>query len=319
MAKNLTSQSNKQSDPELQDNPENYIFWIIALPVEARPLIRHLMLKRQMDEHRWPVYANGRHVLIVSGVGKVRAAMAVTWLTAKYHDRQAAGIINVGFCGSSDPQAKPGDVFRVSEVKDMDQDRLYYPDLFASDTFDFRPLQCWSVPVTDSMINDSETSIFCDMESAGIMEAVRQLFQTHQVMIYKIISDKLDPESLRLRVSDDLLDHWLTSGLPALDEAVRQLDQLQNLSAVPLLEEIDFFVSQVKKRIPLTASMKQLLEMKIRQLILSRSDDMDAIYDELSIRLAVLLQSPLRSKKHVKRAFDCFIAAMDEKIYEEAV
>ena len=308
----------KRPEEDSAEKPESYIFWVIALPVEARPLIQYLNLKRQMDTHCWPVYLHGRHVLIISGIGKVRAAMAVTWLAAKFNDRPLAGLINFGFCGSSDPQAKPGDIYRISEVKDMDQDRMYYPDLFESASINLRPLQCWSCPVKADMITASDT-LFCDMESAGIMEAARQLFQSHQVMLFKIVSDKLDPDGLRLHVSEDTLSHWLSSGLPVLEEAVKQLDQLQKLTTVPLLEELEFFVSQVDELIPLTVSMKQQLEMKTRQLMLSRSDDMDAIYEALSIHLAVILQSPLRSKKHVKRAFDAFIAVMDDKINEHAV
>ena len=63
-----------------QDSVTGILF---ATFVEAKPFILNLALK-EMERDPFPVFANGSLQLIVSGIGKVNAAMACTHLIMKY-------------------------------------------------------------------------------------------------------------------------------------------------------------------------------------------------------------------------------------------
>ena len=51
-----------------------------ALMIEATPIIEHFNLKKDISIHAYPVYRNSNIALIVSGTGKVKIAMAMTYL-----------------------------------------------------------------------------------------------------------------------------------------------------------------------------------------------------------------------------------------------
>jgi ATP-binding cassette subfamily B protein len=66
----------------------------------------------------------------------------------------------------------------------------YYPDVFIGQDLPREALSCYSRPVLRESFN-CETAVFCDMESAGIIEVAKKFTYAHQVAIVKIISDYL--------------------------------------------------------------------------------------------------------------------------------
>jgi nucleoside phosphorylase len=99
-------------------------------------------------------------------------------------------LINIGFCGSSTTHYKLGSLLLIDKITDMDTNTDYYPDVFIGQDLPREALSCYSRPVLRESFN-CETAVFCDMESAGIIEVAKKFTYAHQVAIVKIISDYL--------------------------------------------------------------------------------------------------------------------------------
>lgn len=229
------------------------IIFVCALQVEARPLIEYFHLKKDMSEHKWPVYKNDNYRLIVSGTGKIKAAMAAAHLLSRINSSQISCLINFGICGSNSGLYQPGAVMLTHKVEDIETGRSYYPDLFAGHDLPGAVMQCHSRPV----YMPEETggpAIFCDLESAGIMEAAVKYLSPHQVVMLKIISDKLDSGHL----PENQVKTYLVAALPALNAIIAELEKKQSTKTYD--GEIENLVREVSGQMRLTATMQQQLQ-----------------------------------------------------------
>ena len=73
-----------------------YIF--MALYAEAVPFIAQMKLKRVNDSGKFVLYQDeaGEAILAVTGPGKVEAAVAVSYVCAKYGTDESTFILNIG-------------------------------------------------------------------------------------------------------------------------------------------------------------------------------------------------------------------------------
>ncbi len=194
---------------------------ITAIKPEANPLIEKLGLKKDMSSKHFPLYGNDSYRLIISGTGKVKAAMACLHLYnynkeftfSSSHDLY----INIGFCGTNSLERIPGDLILINKVIDMDTKKEYYPDIYFKYNIMEKPLNCSPVPVEYSSINKHEA--YYDMESSGIMEFSEKYLETHQTLIIKIISDYLSPKKINI----SLLNNILVENIPSIEQISNQL------------------------------------------------------------------------------------------------
>ena len=72
-----------------------YIF--MALYAEAAPFIAQMKLKRVNDSGKFVLYQDeaGEAILAVTGPGKVEAAVAVSYVCAKYGTDESTFILNI--------------------------------------------------------------------------------------------------------------------------------------------------------------------------------------------------------------------------------
>lgn len=189
------------------------IFIITALKIEANPLIEHFKLKKDMDIHLFPVYKNSDIILIISGVGKIKSAMAVMYLLSTFKTSLEDVLLNIGFCGTNNIKYNIGTMVAINKVTDTDTSKDYYPDVFIKEKISFANLCCYSKPVTRE-----EKEVFCDMESAGIMEASKKSYYAHQVILLKIISDYLNPRKL----DKNRLNNFVKVNLPLIEKILQQ-------------------------------------------------------------------------------------------------
>jgi nucleoside phosphorylase len=171
------------------------ILIVTALMLEAAPFIEYFKLKKDMSVLPYSVYIGSEIALIVSGVGKVQSAMAAVYLNSLYNSGRSNILINVGLCGSGSNRYETGTLLVINKITDMDTGRDYYPDIFFGSSLPKAALLCYSKPVKKED-NPLELDFFCDMESAGVMEAAKKFSYSHNVLILKIISDFLTPEKL---------------------------------------------------------------------------------------------------------------------------
>lgn len=290
-------------ETERSDVPEKraYVFWVVALQLEAAPIITHFKLKRNMDESFWPVYQNDQHVLIVSGTGKTQAAMAAVWLLARWQDRAAAALINWGLCGTNDPLLQPGDLVLADKIADMTSGRHFYPDLYKDWGIARRTLECHDQPVKREMITDGRT-VCVDMESAGIMEAARRILESHQTIVIKMISDHLEPDQLdRTRISE-----LLAKLIKRLDPICMDLQQLYLGNQQDLPQKIDKICRHVVSRIQMSQAMQKQLRDLIRRALLNGMSGL--------MLLECLPAGQSKSKLESKSMFNEYIARIENAL-----
>lgn len=227
---------------------EGRLLWVMALAAEAKPVIRQLRLKKTLQETRFPLYENKRHALIVSGTGKTKAAIAATYLMSR--EPNPCALINFGLCASRDASLTPGKLILPDQVIDRDTGMRYYPDLFFSSQLSRCTLECHPGLVRDT--SDLTPEAACaDMESAGIMEASRRFLKTHQVLLLKVISDPMQPSSVKRQDLPSLLQ-----------EAMGQLDGILLPFAKQARPLPDFIAARQNN---LMQSLQSLLHLTVSQ------------------------------------------------------
>lgn len=198
-------------------------YLITALDAEARPLIEHYRLKR---DHSLPytLYKNDDTLLLVSGMGKMNAAMAVSTLLGWRIPGDEDILMNVGVCGA--PKSyKIGEALLIHQI--IDNDRHYYPDILYT-----HPLQETSLICVDTP--QSELSDYpVDMESASVFKAASRFFKLHQMAFIKIVSDHCTPES----VTKEQVIEQIASNLSAIESVRHHLQSIQNENTLFTREE----------------------------------------------------------------------------------
>lgn len=238
------------------------ILLVTALQIEARPLVEFYRLKKDMTEHCWQVYHGHDILLIVSGTGKIKAGMAAAHLLSRQDPARVAALVNFGICGSNSGRHNPGAVLIAHKIRDMDSGRDYYPDLFIGGSLPGMSLQCHAKPVYNPS-SEGGPALFCDMESAGIMEAAGKYLLTHQVAIIKVISDRLD----RQRLAEQTVKKQLAEAVPVLDNVVRELLALPRPANLPVAEQD--LVRTIAGRLNLTESMNRQLRDQVTRAFLT--------------------------------------------------
>lgn len=162
------------------------IYFITALDAEARPICEHYRLKRDRSLP-YTLYRNDAMVLLVCGMGKTNALMAVSALMGWRIPKEEDILINIGICGA--PSDYPiGEALLIHQI--IDEDRHYYPDILFTHSLRETSIRCVGTP--QSTLGDYPV----DMESSGIFQAASRFFKLHQMAFIKIVSDHCAPESV---------------------------------------------------------------------------------------------------------------------------
>ena len=270
---------------------------LTALMLEAAPLIRHFGLKKDLGRKDFPVFRHNDIFLVVSGVGKVQAAMAAAALLSAHPPTAQDLMINIGFCGIKTlqtgdntapaggcpgPVVPTGTILSVWKVTDMDTGRDQYPDVFFGLDLPAAALECH--PIVQSVPPDFRPApstapdrpflppqiIAVDMESAGIMAAARIWLAPHQVVLLKIVSDQLDSANqARTAANKARLDGLMTASLAVIDQVMESwqawtaTDSLAETSALPA--EDAALLELVAASLRLTVAMRRILAEDLRK------------------------------------------------------
>lgn len=236
------------------------ILIVTALMLEATPIIDFFKLKKDMSVLPYSVYRGSDIALIVSGVGKIKSAIAAVYLCSAYGFGHSDVLINIGFCGAGGKLHEVGSLLVANKITDMDTRRDYYPDIFCGDGLPLVPLQCFSKPVKAEDVQE-QTELFCDMESAGIMEASKKFFYAHNILILKIISDYLAPE----RLDKAQLKSYIENNLPILGNVIDEMRQLNNSLKELTLSEERKSIDSLGLSLRFTEAMKLILLKEVKK------------------------------------------------------
>lgn len=165
------------------------IYIAVALGIEARPLIKKFKLKKDSTINRVQVFKNEKITLIVTGVGILKSAIALTYILSKVKIDSDDIFVNIGVCGAKNKEYKVGDIVLCNKIINSESKRAYYPDMIFDHRFKEGSLESFNRVVNS---DSGVTGDLVDMEGAGLVEASSYFFETYQVNIIKIVSDYLD-------------------------------------------------------------------------------------------------------------------------------
>ncbi len=179
---------------------------IVALQSEAEPLIDYFRLEKEKIGS-FTLWKNGEITLLVSGMGPVNAAIAVTFALGRYP--QCGSILNFGLCASSDTAYTIGAIFAVRKIVDTSADTVYH--LHTPSQLPAASLHTFTRPQKRRRPGIK----LADMEASGFYQAAKKFLPREKIAVVKVVSD------------------YMEDRIPAREE-VRQLLQRH----VPLLEQV---------------------------------------------------------------------------------
>jgi adenosylhomocysteine nucleosidase len=198
---------------------------VIATRIEAEPFIQGLDMK-EIEVRPFPVYTGGGACLVISGIGKVNAGMATSYICLKF---DPACILNLGAAGATDGGKEPGKIYIIG--KTIEPDRLHlrtntpyvqYPDLL--DGFEAAVLATRDSPVIDGDTFNATAFVadLVDMEGAAVVQASRRFGK--KCLLFKFVSDTpahAGQEGLILRqikiFREPFCDFILNSAVPIIN------------------------------------------------------------------------------------------------------
>jgi len=143
---------------------------VTALQSEAQPIIEFLNLIK-IEKN---IYSNHDTTLIISGIGKINSAIAVTKL------KPMGKIINIGISGSSSHDI--GTLHKIKKIIDRCSQKVVH-----------LPFEGETITCVDTAQNNPTNfkNTLVDMESFGFYIAARKFTKNENIELYKIVSDKI--------------------------------------------------------------------------------------------------------------------------------
>jgi len=154
----------------------------VALKAEATPLIEAFKLRPLSGNPLFPIYENDEIKLIVSGVGKIKAGAACSYLAGIHRDEDIYGWINVGVGGHR--TLPVGTPILVNKVFDEARKTQYYPSIVFEP-----PCRTEGCITVENPEHAYPTSNIYDMEAAGFYAIASKISPIEMIHIFKVISD----------------------------------------------------------------------------------------------------------------------------------
>ncbi len=258
-----------------------------ALKAEAVPIIKKLGLKHKNAPFQ--VYEGENFVLLVGGVGKLKAATAEGWAFGRYN---ITGAVNLGVAGSFDKNIKRGEV-RVANIVTSDgKKRVFIPDIGYKHSFE----ECKLITFDDVVrAHDEARNTLCDMEGYGFASSAFGFLQNDKVALLKIVSDNIEDvpnvtaDSVTKVIEDNsdkicsFLNDFAAYCKPKESESKGTLDEIE---------------TKIAEKYRLTESQRHILKKELNNTLVfySAYPDVEKI-------------PPLEGneKKHIRSAFEVLI------------
>ena len=161
-----------------------YIF--SAFYAEAKNIIDHYGLKKEKSPEmvRFDVFANDSIRLVITGVGEINAAAAVSNIGGAYGISPDDEILNVGCGAGFSSDICLGSIFLGNKLTEQMTGRTFYPDMLMKANF----RECEIVTVA-RVLNEGCDSVVYDMEAAAVYQAAAFFVGPHRMHFIKLVSD----------------------------------------------------------------------------------------------------------------------------------
>ncbi|MCB1857806.1 MAG: hypothetical protein KDI63_06015 [Gammaproteobacteria bacterium] len=186
---------------------------LVALPAEARPLIRHFHLQRANPPSPYPLYLRNNLSLVVTGAGAQACEDATRWLLFRTLHSKPRLMLNLGIAGH--PHRPIGEALLAATVEDtgnIQSWRLHQPIAtpWASERLITRP---------EPERNYREAALF-DMEAAGFCRAATALANGSNLICLKVVSDnRQQPVE---RIDGKMVSRLIEKHLPGIEQLLGQ-------------------------------------------------------------------------------------------------
>lgn len=161
-----------------------YIF--SAFYAEAKNIIDHYVLKKEKSPEtvRFDVFANDSIRLVITGVGEINAAAAVSNIGGAYGISPDDEILNVGCGAGFGNETCLGSIFLGNKLTEQMTGRTFYPDMLMKTNL----MECEIVTVS-RVLNEGCDSVVYDMEAAAVYQAAALFVGPHRMHFIKLVSD----------------------------------------------------------------------------------------------------------------------------------
>ena len=161
-----------------------YIF--SAFYAEAKNIIDHYGLKKEKSPEmvRFDVFANESIRLVITGVGEINAAAAVSNIGGAYGISPDDEILNVGCGAGFSSDICLGSIFLGNKLTEQMTGRTFYPDMLMKANF----RECEIVTVA-RVLDEGCDSVVYDMEAAAVYQAAAFFVGPHRMHFIKLVSD----------------------------------------------------------------------------------------------------------------------------------
>ena len=228
LRRNAKGPRSRKEDEEMQETP--LIALILATRIEAEPFVQAIGLERA-GEGPLPIYRGDGVMLVISGIGKTNAAIAVTYCCAAFHPQW---IVNLGAAGSMNASFGLGEVCHITKVIEWDRPllssegpHLHFPRVLQG--FREAVLATQDRPVIDRGFRKEigPHADLADMEGAAVVQAARTMGTP--AVLFKFVSDTPDdgPDAdivERIRDHGPIFCRFVADSVfPALRKGVRPI------------------------------------------------------------------------------------------------
>lgn len=161
-----------------------YIF--SAFYAEAKNIIEHYGLKKEKSPEtvRFDVFANDSIRLVITGIGEINAAAAVSNIGGAYGISPDDEILNVGCGAGFSNETCLGSIFLGNKLTEQMTGRTFYPDMLMKTNL----RECEIVTVT-RVFSEGCDSVVYDMEAAAVYQAAAFFVGPHRMHFIKLVSD----------------------------------------------------------------------------------------------------------------------------------
>lgn len=236
------------------------IVLITAIPPEANGVLADFPMKRTTSG-TFSLYESDQAELrlLVTGPGKLSAAMAVTEYLAHYPVSEMDIFCNLGICGGSG-DAIVGEGYLCASVTEATTHKSVYPELYTH-PFPEARLITSDVPVTslpEEAVPETSLPLLYDMEAYGIAAALFRRVLPSRCFFYKVVSDLCDGLFPTPEAVTSLIKNKLTPLLAFLKEQEDTLTcNLTEHSAIA--SRITSMAEKFMDGVPFSATMERKL------------------------------------------------------------
>ena len=253
---------------------------ITALPIEAQSLIKHFNLKKDLRSQKIPFYFSEKICLAISGVGKIKAAIATTFALTKIEIKEELIIFNFGICGTPDSRLSKGTLCWVNRITDASTGRNYLPEALLKHALPERSLVSYDKPIRKNKrisvnIEKNQRFSLVDMEASGFFAAAQVFLPPEKIICIKLVSDHLEDQFLE----KTLVTQWIEKTLNPIIELFERSNALI-LSSKKLSTKNEKILQSLEEKLCLTSTQSHQLK-KAAMAYLKRSNSQGTSLDFL--------------------------------------